>query len=97
MHQNNANNCSKMTRYKYLVVIIDDQLSESQNTDMVYKKCQERLHFMRILKNLHIHNNIMNLFYKSMIESVLSFSIAIWYGKLRIRKNLIRYSGQHVN
>ena len=75
----------RVTQYKYLGVTIDNQLLGSQNTDMVYKKCQQRLHFMRVLKNLQIDNTIINLFYKSIIESVLCFSITIWYGKLTVK------------
>ena len=52
---------------------------------MVYKKGQQRLHFMRVLRNLQIDNTIINLFYKSIIESVLCFSITIWYGKLTVK------------
>ena len=43
-----------VTQYKYIGVIIDNQLSGSENTDMVYKKCQQRLHFTRVLKKLQI-------------------------------------------
>ena len=75
----------RVTQYKYLGVTIDNQLLGSQNTDMVYEKCQQRLHFMRVLKNLQIDNTIINLFYKSIIESVLCFSITIFYGKLTVK------------
>ena len=75
----------RVTQYKYLGVVIDNQLTGTQNTDMVYKKGQQRLHFMRVLNNLQINNNILDLFYKSVIESVLGFSIAIWYGKLKVK------------
>ena len=40
---------------------------------------------MRMLRNLQIDNKIMNLFYKSITESVLCFSVVIWYGKLKVK------------
>ena len=75
----------RVTSYKYLGVKIDDQLSGSDNTDMVYKKGQQRIHCLRVLKNLQINTTIRNLFYKSIIESVLSFSITVWYSKLTVK------------
>ena len=68
--------------YKYLGMIIDDQLKGDANTDMVYKKCNQRLHFARVLRKMHVDTSILNLFYKSTLESILCFSITTWYGKL---------------
>ena len=59
--------------YKYLGMIIDDQLKGDANTDMVYKKCNQRLHFARVLRNMHVDTSILNLFYKSTLESILCF------------------------
>lgn len=81
----NSEPVERVSQYKYLGVIIDDQLSGSQNTDMVYTKGQQRLHFMRVLRKLKVNNTIMNLFYKSIIESVLNFSLVIWYSKLKVK------------
>lgn len=72
----------RVGEYKYLGFVIDDQLKGYANTSMVVKKCNQRLHFLRILNNLHIDKNIISLFYKSTIESILSFSLTTWYGKL---------------
>ena len=71
-----------MNTYKYLGMIIDDQLKGDANTDMVYKKCNQRLHFARVLRNMRVDTTILNLFYKSTLESILCFSITTWYGKL---------------
>ena len=72
----------RVSKYKYLGFIIDDKLKGDANTDMVYKKCNQRLHFARVLRNLHVDATILNLFYKSTLESILCFSISTWYGKL---------------
>ena len=68
--------------YKYLGMMIDDQLKGDANSDMVYKKCNQRLHFARVLHNLRVDTSILNLFYKSTLESIMCFSITTWYGKL---------------
>lgn len=73
----------RVHEYKYLGVIIDDKLTGSSNTTKLYKKkCKQRIHFLRILKNIHIDQSILSLFYKSVIESILSFAITVWYGSL---------------
>ena len=71
-----------MRKYKYLGMIIDDQLKGDANTDMVYKQCNRRLHFARVLHNMRVDTTILNLFYKSTLESIICFSISTWYGKL---------------
>ena len=72
----------RVTEYKYLGMIIDDQLKGNVNTDKVFKKSNQRLYLLRKLYNIHVSPSILNLFYKSTIESILSFSITTWYGKL---------------
>lgn len=68
--------------YKYLGIVIDDKLRGSVNNQRVYKKCNQGLHFLRVLRTLRVDNSILTLFYKSVVESVLCFSITIWYGRL---------------
>lgn len=72
----------RVEEYKYLGLMIDNQLKGSANTNMVFKKCKQRLYFLRILNNLHVDRHIISLFYKSTIESLLGFSLTTWYGKL---------------
>ena len=75
-------NVERVNQYKYLGFMIDDQLKGSANTDMVSRKCNQRLHFVRILRNLQVDKTFISLFYKSILESVLYFSITAWYGRL---------------
>ena len=72
----------RVRQYKYLGIVIDDELKGSFNTEMVKKKCNQRLHFLRVLNNIRVDKKIISLFYKSTLESVLNFSITAWYGKL---------------
>ena len=72
----------KVHEYKYLGIVIDDKLSGNANTDAVYSKCRQRVHHLRILKNICVDRTILSLFYKSIIESVLCFSLIIFYGSL---------------
>lgn len=42
----------------------------------------QRIHFLRVLKNVNVDNTILVLFYKSVIESVLCFCITSWHGNV---------------
>jgi hypothetical protein len=77
-----SENIERVHEYKYLGIIIDDRLSGTANTKRVFGKCMQRVHHLRILKNIHVDRTILSLFYKSIIQSVLCFSITVWYGSL---------------
>ena len=59
---------------------MDDQLSFSDNVHYLYVKCLKRLHHLRILNNIGVDRHILCLFYRSIIESVLTYSIVTWFG-----------------
>ena len=71
--------------YKYLGTIIDDKLKFDLNTDMMYKKGQQRLYCLRKLAKFSIDKTLMKLFYCAYIETVISFSIICWYGNLCVK------------
>jgi len=66
--------------YKYLGTIIDCNFNFNENTNSVFKKVNARLYFARKLHKLRVDKNILELFYVSIIQSVLSFSIVCWFG-----------------
>ena len=76
-------NVEVVNSYKYLGVIIDDKLSFSDNAQHVYKKGIQRIHYLRILKDINVDRKILCLFYKSIIESVLIFGIITWFGSAK--------------
>lgn len=69
--------------YKYLGVYIDDQLTFKENTQHLYKKCTKRAYHLRILNSINVDKTILSLFYKSIIESVVSYCIVIWHSSAR--------------
>ena len=66
--------------YKYLGVMIDDKLTWHQHASLVHTKMNQRLYFLRKLRCFNIDSTILSLFYKSIIESVLTFCITCWGG-----------------
>ena len=75
----------RVTEYKYLGIIIDNKLSGSPNTQRVYSKAAQRLHHLYILHRLSVDRKLVTLVYKSFVESVLCFSITIWYKVLSVK------------
>jgi hypothetical protein len=60
--------------YKYLGTLIDDRLGWSPNVDAVSKKANQRLFFLRKLRQFKVSPQILQLFYQSTIQSVLTFN-----------------------
>ena len=72
----------RVSNFKFLGTIISDDLRWETNTDKVVSKAHQRLYFLRLLKKFKLSSNILSQFYRSTIESVLCFSISVWYGNL---------------
>uniref|UniRef100_A0A8C1VBX2 VLIG-type G domain-containing protein n=1 Tax=Cyprinus carpio TaxID=7962 RepID=A0A8C1VBX2_CYPCA len=70
--------------YKYLGVILDNKLCFEPLVDAVSKKIQQRLYFLRKMNTFNVSSEMMTLFYRAFIESVLSFCIAAWFGSLSL-------------
>ena len=73
-----------VTKYKYLGTIFD-KLKWDDNTEEIVKKGQQRLYLLRKLNYFSVDQKILTLFYKSFIESVLSFSFICWFHSLGVK------------
>ncbi len=71
--------------YKYLGTVIDKNLNHDLNTSTICKKGLQRLYFLRRLNTFNVDKTLMVLFYKSFIESILTFCIISWYGNLTVQ------------
>ena len=60
-------------KYKYLGVTIDDKLKWSDNVNLLHGKGQQRLYFLRRLKSFQVDRELLSLFYRSVIESVITY------------------------
>jgi hypothetical protein len=70
----------QVSSFKFLGTTISEDLKWDTNTTSIIKKCQQRLHFLRQLRKFCTSQNIMWQFYRTVIESILSFSITVSYG-----------------
>ena len=66
---------------RYLGTVLDERLLFCEHVDYVYKRAQ-RLFLLRKLKSFDVSQHILQLVYRSLIESVLSFNIITWYGNV---------------
>ena len=85
-------------KYKYLCVYIDNRLNFSDNIGNLYKRSTIRLQHLRNLNKFLVNKNILNIFYMSIIQSVLDFCISTWYGSARVEDlkklwKIIKWSG----
>ena len=74
-----------VTKYKRLGTVFDNKLRWDDNTEVIVKKCQKRLYFRSKLNLFSVDKTILNLFYKSFIESVLCSSFICWYFNLSVK------------
>ena len=72
--------------FKFLCTIISSDLGRENTTDTVVKKAQQRLFFLRQLKKSELRREILVQFYRSAIESILAFSIRVWFGGISQRQ-----------
>ena len=73
------NKVEVVDEYKYLGTTIDNKLKWDRHCIVTYKKCQQRLNCLRKLRSFNIDNTILSMFYKSCIQSVLTFSFICWF------------------
>ena len=66
--------------FKFLGTTISKDLSWTTNTDAIICRAQQRLYFLRQLKKFGVSRGILTQFYSCVVESVLTFSICVWYG-----------------
>ena len=76
------NKVEVVDEYKYLGTTIDNKLKWDRHCSVTYKKCQQRLYCLRKLRSFNIDNTILSMFYKSCIQSVLTFSFICWFGNI---------------
>ena len=75
-------NISQVQSAKFLGTFLSDNLSWDTHVSATAKKAQQRLFFLRQLKKFKMSREVLIQFYKAAIESILTFSILVWYGNL---------------
>ena len=76
---------NRVASFKYLGTVIDENLSFTENVDQIFKKAQQRLHLLRKLRSFDVSEHVLQLVYRSLVESVLSFNSVSWFGHLTVK------------
>ena len=74
--------------FKFLGSTISSNLKWELNGVNIVKKAQQRLYFFRRLRSFGLTTQVMLNFYRAVIESVLTFSITVWFGSITQKKTL---------
>ena len=75
--------------FKFHGFTISINLKWELNIDTIVKKVQQRLYFLRRLRSFGLTTQIMLTFYRAAVESVLTFSIIVWFGSITVKEKLI--------
>ena len=74
----------RVQTFRFLGVLISADISWTDNTTAIIKKAQQRLHFLRVLRKYNLDSNLLLTFYRSSIESLLTYCITVWYGSCTV-------------
>ena len=75
----------RVAEYRYLGTVLDNNLTFDRNVDIIHKKCQSRIYCLQKLRNIGVSSDILDMFYRACIQSVLMLSFMCWYGSLGVR------------
>lgn len=94
-----GNNINQQNSCKYLGIHIDSDLSWQTQVATVCARIHQRLHFLRRLRLFGVSKNIMLIFYRAAIESILRYGVTSWFGNLSVKLksqilNLVRVAGR---
>ncbi len=75
----------QVVSYKYLGVILDDQLKWSEHVDSLCGKLAQRLHFLCCLRLFGVSTEIMLIYYNAILGSLISYGMSSWFGALTVQ------------
>lgn len=71
--------------YRYLGTIFDSDLKFDKNMEVISKKGQQPIYLLRKLNSFNVSKPISSVFYRSFIESLLTFSFISWFHGLSVK------------
>ncbi len=69
----------RVSDFRFLGIHMEDNLTWSVNTTIIIKAAQQRLHFLRILRNYQLTQNLLVSIYRCSVESILTYCICVWF------------------
>ncbi|GFO22014.1 reverse transcriptase [Plakobranchus ocellatus] len=71
----------RVPSFKFLGTHVSEKLTWDINLDNIVIKARQRLYFLRKLKSFDVGSDILINFHRATIESVLTLSITVWFGR----------------
>ena len=75
----------RVTEYRYLGTVVDEKFKFKKNTEIIHKKCRQRMVMLYQLRSLMVSNRILMQCYQAFVESILTFSFICWFGSLDVK------------
>ena len=69
----------RVAEHKYLGTALENKLDFNKNTDFIHKRCRPRIFCLQKLRSLTVNAAVLRTFYRSCIESVLTFLFLWWF------------------
>ncbi|KAK0155914.1 hypothetical protein N1851_001550 [Merluccius polli] len=68
-----------MERLRKVTQLVGNVTCPGAAEPAIIKKAQQRLHFLRVLRKYNLNSSLLLAFYRSSIESILTYCITVWY------------------
>ncbi|KAI3355656.1 hypothetical protein L3Q82_004249 [Scortum barcoo] len=68
--------------YRYLGLWLDNKLDWTTHTSHLYGKTESRMYFLRRLRSFNICSKLLQMFYQSVVASVLFYTVVCWGGSI---------------
>ena len=76
----NGQTVETVSIFKHLGTVVDENLTFTDDVATYIKKAQQRLFLLRKLRRFNVSTEVLQLVYRSLIKSILSFNLVSWYG-----------------
>ena len=80
LHDHDDKEVEQVEKYKYLGTQVTNKLDWTENVQVLCKKGNQRLFFVRMMRKLNVDKTILMLFYRSLIQSILTYNLVCFYG-----------------
>ena len=88
----NDHTVERVSTYKYVGVMLNNDLSWSNNTDYIIPKLNSRLYCLRKLKQFNADFYILRIFYQLVIKSAFTYCCVCWCGNIT-KRDINRITG----
>lgn len=85
----NGDCVERVSNFQFLGLYLDDDLTWKTNTTMLVKKAQQRLQFLRVLKSNGLAKELMVSFYRSSVESIITYCIPVWFASCTAKEKRV--------